>query len=68
MRRCILGKGRERELEEEKEAKAIAGKVFDKKFQRIDVSLFCSSDTMLNLDLQRVLTQVLNLNWLSALH
>ena len=47
MRRCILGKGRERELEEEKEAKAIAGKVFDKIFQRIDMSLFCSSDTML---------------------
>ena len=62
-----MGKGRERELEEEKEAKAIAGKVFDKGFQRMDVSPFCSSDTMFNLDLQRVLTQVLNLNWLSAL-
>ncbi len=53
----------ERELaEEEEEAEAIAGKVFDKSFQRMDVSPFYSSDTMLSLDLQRVLTQVLNLN------
>ena len=34
-------------MEEEEEAEAIAGKVFDKIFQRIDMSLFCSSDTML---------------------
>ena len=34
-------------MEEEEEAEAIVGKVFDKIFQRIDVSLFCSSDTML---------------------
>ena len=38
----------ERELaEEEEEAEAIAGKVFDKSFQRMGVSPFCSSDTML---------------------
>jgi hypothetical protein len=45
----------ERELEEEEdEEEDIVGKVFDKMFLRIDVSLFVCSDTMLVSDLQRI--------------
>ena len=35
-------------MEKEAEAEAITGKVFDKSFQRLDVSAFYCSDTMLS--------------------
>ena len=64
----VVGVRAERELaEEEADAEAIAGKMFDEIFQRLDVSPFCCSDTMLGADLYRELTQVLNLTWLSDL-